>query len=420
MDITVYPSKLNGSFTAPPSKSAAHRAVIAAALACGSSVIDNVDLSNDITATAKACETLGCSVRIEPRGKYNTLYIEGGMRLAGEAAIDCGESGSTLRFMIPVACALEGRKTFAGSGRLPYRPIDEYINIFNTQGINYEKPADMNLPLTVEGKLSGEEYSIDGGVSSQYITGLLFALPLLDRDSKITVTGNLESKGYVDMTLDTLQRFGIKIEQRDNSYIIEGNQKYKPQQAAVEGDYSQAAFFIAGAAINGDITIHGLDPKSLQPDKAIVDIMRRMGADIEWQENGLHVKASVLHGIDVDVSQCPDLVPPIAAAAAFAQGSTRILGASRLRIKESDRLSSIAANLKNIGIETEEYADSLVIHGGKPNGGVVDSFGDHRIPMAFSVVALGSEAVHIKGADCVSKSWPSFFEDLTVLGGKAE
>lgn len=420
MDITVYPSKLSGNFTAPPSKSAAHRAVLAAALAPGHSVVENVQLSSDITATVKACEALGCRISIEPCDRYSTLYIDGGMSLSREAHIDCAESGSALRFLIPIACALEGRKTFTGSARLPFRPIDEYISIFDKQGIKYDKPGDRNLPLTVEGKLSSGEYVIGGGVSSQYITGLLFTLPLLDGDSSITVTGNLESKGYVDMTLDTLKRFGVDIGISGSSYIIEGNQRYKPQRIAVEGDYSQAAFFIAGAAINGDISISGLSPRSLQPDRAIVDIMRRMGAYIEQQESALCVKKSQLRGIDVDVSQCPDLVPPIAAAAAYAQGPTRILGASRLRVKESDRIHSIAANLKNIGIDAKEYPDSLVIHGGKPRGGEADSFTDHRIPMAFSMAALGSGAINIKGAECVSKSWPSFFEDLKSLGGRAE
>jgi 3-phosphoshikimate 1-carboxyvinyltransferase len=417
MNVTVYPSELRGRISAPPSKSAAHRAVIAAALAHGSSVIRGVDLSSDLTATVKACEALGCRVRIEPYGRYNTLYIEGGLKENVRARIDCAESGSTLRFIIPVACTLTGEKTFSGSGRLPYRPIDEYLMIFEKQGLAYNKPEDKNLPLTVSGSLSGGEYELGGNVSSQYITGLLFALPLLDAGSKITVIGTLESKGYVDMTLDTLSKSGVNIKQRGHSFIIEGNQRYSPQSVTVEGDYSQAAFFIVGAALSGDITIEGLSPSSLQPDRAIVDIMRRMGADIEQTENSLRVKCSKLYGIDVDVSQCPDLVPPIAVAAALAEGTTRITGAARLRIKESDRLRSMSANLRTIGIETEELDDALIIRGGGACEGTVDSFGDHRIPMAFSALALGSKALSIQGAECVSKSYPSFFEDLKSLGG---
>lgn len=420
MGVTVYPSKLKGNFTAPPSKSAAHRVCLATALANGRSVIENVDLSSDITATVKACGALGCRISMEPSGRYNTLYIEGGIAPSGEVDIDCAESGSTLRFLIPVACTMEGRKTFTGSGRLPFRPIDEYIKIFDKQGMAYEKSDGRNLPLMVKGKLSSGEYVVGGGVSSQYITGLLFAMPLLSGDSKIIVTGNFESKGYVDMTLDTLRKFGVDIGVSGSSYTIKGKQNYKPQNISVEGDYSQAAFIISVAAINGDITIDGLDPASLQPDRAILDIMRRMGADLKQTWSTLRVRKSELRGIDVDVSQCPDLVPPIAAAAAFARGTTRILGASRLRVKESDRIHSIAVNLKDIGIDAEEYPDSLVIHGGRPCGGEIDSFGDHRIAMAFSAIAVGAEAIKIKGAECVSKSWPSFFEDLKALGGKAE
>lgn len=418
MNITVFPSRLSGAYTAPPSKSAAHRAVIAAALARGRSVIHNVDLSSDIAATVGACRALGCFVSIEPSGRYNTLYIDGGMGIAGEACIDCAESGSTLRFMIPVACALEGNKTFSGRGRLPHRPIDEYIKIFDAQGVAYDKPEDKNLPLTVSGTLRGGGYTIDGGVSSQYITGLLLALPLLKEDSSVTVTGDFESKGYVDMTLDALRKFGVDIQQRGNAYIIEGNQVYKPQTISVEGDYSQAAFFMAGAALAGDVTITGLDSCSLQPDRAIVEILRRMGADIRRQENGLRITAAQLHGTDVDVSQCPDLVPPIAAAAAGAQGATCITGAARLRIKESDRLRALSVNLNKLGIRTEEREDALIIHGGEICGGEADSFGDHRIAMASAISALRSgRGVTINGAECVAKSYPAFFEDLKTLGG---
>lgn len=416
MNIAVSPSGLKGTISAPPSKSAAHRAVIAAALANGRSVIKGVDMSNDLTATVGACEALGCRVSIERSGRYNTLYIDGGLKNGG-AVIDCGESGSTLRFMIPVACAYDGEKTFRGSGRLPLRPIDEYLKIFDKQLIPYKKPEDKNLPLTISGTLSAGEYEIGGGVSSQYLTGLLLALPLLGGNSSIKVKGTLESKGYVDMTHDTLKSFGVAIEQGENSFFIAGNQRYAPHDITVEGDYSQAAFFMVAAALAGDITIEGLNPSSLQPDRTITDIMRRMGADISQNGSSLWVKKSKLHGIDVDVSQCPDLVPPIAAAAAMAEGTTRIAGAARLRIKESDRLSSLGANLGALGIKTEEFEDALVIHGGSIRPGTVDSFGDHRIPMAFAALALGSAQINIAGAECVSKSYPSFFEDVKSLGG---
>jgi len=417
MDITVSPYGINGKITAPPSKSAAHRAVIAAALARGRSVIENVDMSDDIAATVRACEELGCGIRIQPAGRYNVLYIDGGMGGYENARIDCAESGSTLRFMIPVACALGGTPEFTGRGRLPERPIGEYLKIFEAQRIPIYKPYDKNLPLKVYGSLRGGKYRIGGGVSSQYITGLLFALPLLEEDSVLDVDGELESKGYVDMTLDTLEKFGIRIGRQNGSYTVKGNQKYEPRDVKVEGDWSQAAFFIAAAALSGGVTIDGLRGDSLQPDRAIIEIMKRMGARIERSENAVRVEKSALHGIEVDVSQCPDLVPPIAAAAAYAEGTTRIMGAARLRIKESNRLKALCDNLNGLGVKAEESSDSLTVHGGGIKGGKADSFGDHRIAMALSVMAAGAP-VTIAGAECVNKSYPGFFEDLKSLGGK--
>ena len=418
MDITVLPSHLRGHIAVPPSKSAAHRAIIAAALAKGRSVIENVDLSSDISATIGACQSLGAFVRMRNTEKYHTLEIDGGLQIAGSAQIDCAESGSTLRFFIPIACAHPGEKTFDGHGRLPERPIDAYFQIFESEGISYTHPNGKNLPLTVSGMLGGGEYIVDGSVSSQYITGLLFALPLLHADSHLRVVNSFESQGYVDLTVSILEQFGIHMTSRDSCYDIRGNQVYLPQRHVVEGDFSQAAFFIAGGALSGPVVIAGLNPDSLQPDRVIIDIVRRMGADIRWLEDGLHVEKSALHGIDIDMSQCPDLVPPLAVAAAGATGITRITGAGRLRIKESDRLSAISRNLNTLGIRTEESADGLTIHGGRIQQGTIDSYNDHRIVMAFSIAALGSEnGLHIKEAECINKSYPGFFKDLAALGG---
>ena len=338
----VHPSKLKGSVTIPPSKSAAHRAVIAASLAKGRSVISNLDLSSDIKATINACRALGCTIDIEQAKPFCKAVIDGGISLKDTADIDCGESGSTLRFMIPIACTAYGRKIFRGSGRLPERPIDAYYKIFKEDMIEYSKPEGLNLPLTVDGKLKGGEYILDGKVSSQYITGMLFALPLIKCNSAIVIENGLESKGYVDLTIDMLTSFGISVIQNANTYLVAGRQDYQPADYFVEGDYSQAAFFLAGGCIAGDICIKGLKEDSLQPDRAMIDILRRMGADIKYTKDGLCAGKSALKGIEVDVSQCPDLVPPIAAAAAAAQGRTDITGAARLRIKESDRLEALA------------------------------------------------------------------------------
>lgn len=419
MNVTVSPYEMHGRITAPPSKSASHRNVIAAAMAKGESVIENVDMSSDINATIRGCETLGCSVRVESAGRYNVLHIKGGLKIKGGVNINCEESGSTLRFLIPVACTVEGKKIFTGSGRLPERPIDEYINIFENEGIRFEKPQGKSLPLKVTGKLSGGEYVLSGNVSSQYISGLMFALPVLEKDSEITITGKFESKGYADMTADTLRGFGVETDSTENGYIIKGNQEYKPRSIKVEGDWSQAAFLIAGAALSGKLTIEGLKADSLQPDRVIVDIMKRMGADIQQFENSIKVRKSALHGIEIDVSQCPDLVPPIAAAAALAEGKTKIYGAARLRIKESDRLKTLWGNLNKLGVRAEESPDSLTIYGGGIKGGEADSYGDHRITMALSILALRAP-ITITGAESINKSYPGFFEDLKSVGGNVE
>ena len=419
MDVFVKPSALAGSVTVPPSKSAAHRAIIAAALADGQSIIKNVDLSSDIRATIDACKNLGADIQILPDAHYSTLKIRGGLNISGSAVIDCAESGSTLRFFIPIACALAGKKIFGGQGRLPQRPIDAYFDIFDEQNVSYTKPDDANLPLTVEGTLAPGQYTIDGGVSSQYITGLLFALPLLSGDSAITVTGSFESRGYVDLTVSILSDFGIQISRVENEYLIHGGQKFRPRALTVEGDYSQAAFFLVGGTIGGEITVSGLKNDSLQPDRAIVDILRRMGADIRREGDELVAGLSALHGITVDVSQCPDLVPPIAIAAAYANGQTHITGAARLRIKESDRLAALSSNLVALSVGVEELPDGLMINGGEIGPGTVDSHGDHRITMAFAVAAAVSKSgVTITGAQAIEKSYPRFFSDYRSLGGK--
>ncbi|NLT96991.1 MAG: 3-phosphoshikimate 1-carboxyvinyltransferase [Christensenellaceae bacterium] len=415
MDLTLQPTKLAGSVAVPPSKSAAHRAIISAALAEGTSRIAHVDLSSDIRATIGACRALG--VKIQADG--DALIVNGGrLALTGEP-IDCAESGSTLRFFIPIACGLDGEKTFTGRGRLPQRPVDAYLHIFDTQGLRYTCPPGASLPLTISGVISPGEFHVDGRVSSQFVTGLLFALPLLEGDSRIIVTGGFESRGYVDLTADILRRFGIDITAEGDTFIIPGNQKYKPRDITVEGDYSQAAFFLVAGAISGGIRVEGLDAHSLQPDRVIVDILKRMGADISEEGGALVSRPARLHGEVIDVSQCPDLVPPLAIAAAFAEGQTHITGAARLRIKESDRLHALAQNLTALGIRAEELPDGLIIHGGQPTGGSVDSFGDHRIAMAFSVAAAGaSDPVKICGADCVDKSYPAFYQDYVALGGE--
>ncbi len=417
MDLTIQPGHLHGTVAVPPSKSAAHRAIISAALANGRSAISNVDLSSDIRATIGACRALGIDMRMDG----DTLTVDGGqLRLTSEA-IDCAESGSTLRFFIPVACTLDGDKTFIGHGRLPLRPVDSYLQIFDMQGISYTRPPGYNLPLTVSGALRSGDFRVDGRVSSQFVTGLLFALPLLAGDSRIAVIGGFESRGYVDLTVDILRRFGIDIAVDGDNFTIKGGQRYTPQNIYVEGDWSQAAFFLVAGAISGGVHVVGFDDNSLQPDSVIAELLMRMGANISWEGDEFVSTPSKLRGTTIDVSQCPDLVPPLAIAAAYAEGKTHITGAARLRIKESDRLHALAQNLTALGIRAEELPDGLIIHGGQPTGGEIDSFGDHRIAMAFSIAAAGASGpVIINGAECVDKSYPKFYEDYKALGGNIQ
>ncbi|MCM8711601.1 3-phosphoshikimate 1-carboxyvinyltransferase [Clostridium sp. SYSU_GA19001] len=416
--IKIIPSRLKGSIKIPPSKSLCHRAIIAASLANGKSNIENVIFSEDITATCNGMKSLG----IEIEKNLDRLDIKGASTLQAVAEeIDCIESGSTLRFLIPIALLTGNRITFNGRGRLKSRPLTPYYKLFKTQNIKYCN--EEGLPLTLQGKLKPGDYEIEGNISSQFITGLLFALPLLEGDSRIIVTTELESKGYVDLTLDILRQFSVEIE--NNSYkefYIQGNQKYKAKNYKVEGDFSQAAFYLAAGILGEQVNCMDLNINSLQGDKVIVDIIKEMGGNISVSEDIITTKASKTKGITIDASQCPDLVPILAVLGALSEGTTRIINAARLRIKESDRLKSTTTELNKLGADIKELQDSLIIHGKKKlKGGIVDSWNDHRIAMALSIASIKcTEPVIITNSDAVKKSYPEFFKDFATLGGKLD
>ncbi len=385
----------HGSVTVPASKSAAHRALICSFLAGGGSVSPIIN-SRDMAATQGAIAALQ----------------------RGDAVCDCIESGSTLRFMIPVAAALGKKITFIGSGKLPERPIGDYLRLLPEHGVTCESAG--GLPLTVSGKLQSGIFELAGNVSSQYITGLLLALPLLDGDSEIVLTTPLQSKPYADMTVEVLRRYGVRITETANGYHITGNQRYAVQDFTVEGDWSQAAFFLAAGAIGGDVTVRGLDFNSTQGDKAIVQVMRDFGAQITTEQGGVRAQKAPLHGITVDASDIPDAVPAIAVTAAFAEGTTRIVGAERLRFKESNRIESVISNLKKMGVSAEETPDGMVITGGTVYGADLDGYNDHRIVMAFAVAgSFASGETRITDAESIRKSYPQFFEDFNSIGGGA-
>ena len=402
MNITIQPTLLHGNITPPSSKSQAHRAVIAAALAGGESTLRGLVQSQDIAATLSCVQALGARVRQEG----NELHIVGrggGFDDRKGLHLNCGESGSTLRFLIPVALAVAGGGSFAGSRRLMERPLQPYFDIFKEKDIYYAQ-ADGKAGL--EGTLTPGEYRLPGNVSSQFITGLLYALPLLEGDSEILLTTPLESEGYVDMTLQVLEQFGIRVTRRQDRFAVPGGQSYQSRDMDIEADWSQAAFWYAARALGSDVSVDGLNKASAQGDRVIA---------------GQFEQLTVPGDVELDVSQCPDLVPALAAMAAVRQGTTYITNAARLRIKESDRLAAVTDVLNGLGADVTERPDGLVIVGRNSlaGGAAVDSHNDHRIAMMAAVAAARCERpVVVTGAQCVSKSYPNFWEDYEKLGGR--
>ncbi len=402
MVVTIRPKKLKGEVSVPPSKSVAHRLVIAAALAKGTGKVENLSLSKDITATVNAMRALGAKIDI----KGDTALIRGIEKVPAKAEIDCCESGSTLRFLIPVACALGVETTFLGQGKLPQRPITPYLEELPKHGAEFDYQGTM--PFTVKGKLKSGEYRIPGDISSQFVTGLIFALALLKGESRITLTSPLQSRPYVDITASCLKKCGVRVEETAGGYAVKGGEM-NGFDASVEGDYSQAAFFCVANSLGSDVDILGLDEKSSQGDKKIVEICR----EIVYNRNG------GLKAFELDCSDIPDLVPILAVLASFCDGKSRISNVARLRIKESDRLSAISSCLNALGGKVTPGEDFLEIQGVQSlNGGTVDCFNDHRIAMAAAVAATRSTApVTLLGAQCVEKSYPDFFRVYKNLGG---
>ena len=442
MDIKIKPSKLSGNVVIPPSKSFAHRALICAALSEGKSIVRNIELSDDIRATLEALEELGATSKIE----NISIEIEGIQIMNNDVhdinnnihnmnnnmhIINCNESGSTLRFMIPIAAALGYRCRFEMSGNLGKRPLDVYYDIFDKNGIKYKKGENY---LEIDGNLNAGEYDIPGNISSQFITGMLFALSMLEEDSLLKITDKIESKSYIDITLQCLKDFGIEIENNNyRKFRIKGNQKYKCRKEkqgynkyTVEGDFSQGAFFLCADAIGNDVNIKGLRRDSIQGDKATLDILERMGCERIYNEsNDIKMKVNSLNSTVIDATDCPDIIPVLSVCAAFANGTTEIINAKRLRIKECDRLSAINEELSKLGASIEEKEDSLIIHGNgnkKLKGGCeVWSHKDHRICMMLSIAStICEEDIIIKDAECISKSYPRFFEDFEKIGGCIE
>lgn len=427
MKIKIRPGKLNGTIEIPPSKSYSHRAVIAAALAENGkkSKIDNLKFSVDIITTTDIMENWGAE--IERFESALEIIGNGGKVVPRDKYVQCNESGSTIRFLIPVGITSKNELVFDGKGKLVDRPLDSYYRIFDKQGLKYETKGG-KLPLTVNGKLKPGNYEIDGNISSQFITGLLYALPLLEGDSKLIINKNLESKGYVDLTLEILKLAGIEIVNNDyKSFDIRGNQTYKPFDYTVEGDYSQVAFWIVAGIISAnrdnEVKCLHVNKNSLQGDREIIEIVTRMGAKLEIFDDYVIVKPSKTKGTVIDISQCPDIGPVLTVLAALSEGKTRIINGERLRIKESDRITSIKTELNKLGGNVSEEGDSLIIQGveGFRGGVTVNAWNDHRIAMSLAIASTRCEKeIILEEAESVRKSYPHFWDDFEKMGGEIE
>jgi len=415
LDLTLFPSVFDGEIKAPPSKSLSHRALICAALSKGKSIISNIAYSDDILATINALELIGAKFE----KKNNKLIVYGTKKIkAPHTPVNCNESGSTLRFLIPIFSLSDKKVSFTGKPGLIRRPQSIYKEIFKDDGNTFE--IENNI-ITINGSIKGREYTLKGNISSQFFTGLMFSLPLLEEDSTILIDGSLESKGYIDLTIATLKEFGIEIKELENGYFIKGNQNYEPTNFNIEGDYSQAAFFLVGGILNGRIKMSNLELESLQGDKAIIDVIKSMKGKVIFMENGFITDSSPTTGEVIDLTNFPDLGPIIALLGCLSNGKTRIVNAGRLRHKESDRINSTVKILKALGANISSTKDEIIIKGRKSlKGGVtVDSYNDHRIAMMVSIAAaLSEEKVTLTNANAVNKSYPNFFKDYVSVGGK--
>lgn len=402
MNIVITPKPLAGRVVIPPSKSISHRALICAALSKGESEITGVLECEDIDATTDALTALGAEIRTE----NGVTYVKGIENTPSYAEINCHESGSTLRFMMPVCAALGVEAVFTGAGKLPTRPITPYLDQFPKHGVEFVSDT---FPYHIKGKLNAGVYPVTGDISSQFITGLMFAMPLLEGASSIVLTSPLQSKPYADITINCMRSFGIETLEINGNYNIKGVQHYTPAKFTVEGDCSQAAFFAVANELGSNIELVGVNKNSVQGDRAVFNII-----DSTISINGSY------SGFDIDASDIPDLVPVLTVLACFAEGTSHIRGCKRLRIKESDRLVSISTVLNSLGADVRIVNDELEINGVKElSGGVCSSFNDHRIAMSLAVASQRcTSPLTITGAECVAKSYPTFFEDFRALGGE--
>ena len=414
MDIRISPSRLSGRISAISSKSDAHRALICAALSDAPTELSLNGSSVDIETTIRCLQSLGAAFDVSE----NSIRVRPIGRAAQAAELDCAESGSTLRFLLPVAAALGCAASFTGQGRLPERPVSPLKEELEAHGCQLDRAF---LPIALSGQLQSGAFTLPGNVSSQFLTGLLLCFPLLPEGGEIALTTALESAGYVEMTVQTMRRFGVHVQRTERGFCVPAGQRYhSPGRLAICGDWSSAAFWLCAGALSGEIACGGLDENSAQGDRAVEPLLAQMGAQVCRAGQEVAVRPGALSAIQIDAGNIPDLIPVLAAVAAAASGKTHITNAARLRIKESDRLLSVTDTLRRLGADIEELPDGLIIRG-KPRlkGGEVSSWGDHRIAMSAAIASLACEKdVIIRDAQVVSKSYPGFWADFEKLGGR--
>lgn len=411
MDYTFSSKSTASNVVAISSKSEAHRALICAAFSKGNTDIICNNSSDDINATVNCLARIGTKIARTQNG-FSVIPTNDFKK---NIEIDCGESGSTLRFLLPAVSALGIECDIYMHGRLPHRPLSPLYELLANHGVSLSKQG--TNPLHVKGKFDAGDYEIAGDVSSQFISGLLFALCILGKRSNVSITGNLESEPYVNITVQTLRQFGADIKRSGNTFQIYPSTLTSPKTFTVGGDWSNSAFFLCAGAIGGKaVCVHGLNLSSEQGDKEIMNILRCMGANVTTNDGCVVASKGILHGIKIDASQIPDLVPVLATVASVAQGETVIYNASRLRLKESNRIASVCKSLSDIGANIKETDDGLIIKGKKNLiGGTTDACGDHRIAMSMAVASLVCDnPVTVCGIEAINKSYPNFLSDFVV------
>lgn len=422
MKLQIMAARWQGEIAVPSSKSMGHRHLIAAALSRDTSYIKGITPSDDIEATIEVLRSLGVEIQrqAEVRPHRYTYLVQGGMQSYSHPIVcDARESASTLRLLLPLAIYSDNKVLFTGRGRLTQRSLAPYQALCMQQGI-YWQQSEHTFPLTVQGHWTAGTMALRGDISSQFFSGLLFVLPLLKESSTVISTTPLESADYVNLTCACLREHGVAIQAKENAvYFIRGGQTYRAGTYHVEGDYSQAAFWLAAGVLRGTLTCSGLNRNSLQGDRQILALLQQMGGHVGWEGDKLTARQSNLQGIDIDVSGCPDLFPVLAAVGTQATGVTRLYHAARLRYKESDRLHAMATALQTLGATVTERADQLCIVGPTPlRGGTVSGSRDHRIVMALAILApFCQHALQIEDAQAVVKSYPCFWQDIQKVGG---